>query len=417
MTSKKPFPTQFNVCIVAGKLPILGRAAQHGFLWPLAKGLADEGHNVTVLSTRSPLNRYKLQRAGVDIYFIKEKESSYKNLPFPDGVKEIFNHLHQESPFHLIHSIDANGYKIIRDKKLYRVAAAVDIGATQISQLFSILAMAQETLGSQLSTSLAIAYKFITTYYGRDRSILRKADGIFVSSPQQRIVLERYYLFPDARTYTIPYSIELGDLSADHDNNALRETLGVPKESKTVVTISDMSEFGELRNLLRAFQKVAIKKPSSRLIIVGNGPMFKKVEYEILILALGSKVILTGAVNNTDLPNYISLSDVFVNLSSRTTGFESSIIEAMAQKKVVVGSEVSPISNIVDDGIDGFLIRPADVSSLSSLLIEIFTLQLPTEEIGQNARKKTLDLFDASRMMGQLVDAYTRIIRSTNYYL
>ena len=31
------------------------------------------------------------------------------------------------------------------------------------------------------------------------------------------------------------------------------------------------------------------------------------------------------------IPDYISLADVFVNLSSRTTGFEPSIIEAMAQ--------------------------------------------------------------------------------------
>ena len=405
-------PEKMNICIVAAKLPIVGRAAQHSFLWPIAKGLTAKGHHVTVISSKSPLSRYEFERFGVQVYFIKEKDSPYKHLNFAKGAKRAFEDFHSQNSFHLVHSIDANGYKIAKHKKSYNVATAFDVGATQMSQLFSILAMAQETLGSQLSTSLAMAYKFLTTYYGGDRNLLKKADGVFVSSPQQRIVLERYYLYPDARTYTIPYGIELGDLSAEHDNDTLKESLGIPKESPTVVTISDMSEFGEVRNLLHSFQKVATKKPSARLIIVGNGPLFKEIEYETLTLALGSKVILTGAVSHADLPSYISLADVFVNLSSRTSGFEPSIIEAMAQKKVVIGSEVSPISNIVEDGVDGFLIRPADTPFLSSLLMEIFTHQLPTPKIGKNAREKVLKLFDATRMIDQLIEAYQKIMEN-----
>lgn len=400
---------KLNICITANKLPILGRAAQHGFLWPMAKGLAERGHKVTVLSTESPLKRYELHRSGVDIYFIKESESPYKKLPFSVGVRKVFTKLHTETPFNLVHSIDRSGHRIAQDKKQYGIQMAFDVEATQMSQLFSIFAMAQETLSSQISTTMAMVYKFLTTYYGGDRKILKQADGVFVSSPQQRILLERYYLYPDARTYTVPYSIELGDLSIDHNNHELREKLNIPKDSKTVVTITDMSEFGELRNLLRAFKKVAVKKPSSRLLIVGNGPMYKKVEYEMLNLALGNKVIIPGAVRNQDLPSYISLADVFVNLSSRTTGFEPNILEAMTQKKVIIGSEVSPISNIVEDGLDGFLIRPADISSLSSLLIEIFTEKLPIDEIGERAHQKVVNLFDTSHMVERLIEAYQKL--------
>ncbi|MCB0385004.1 MAG: glycosyltransferase, partial [Bdellovibrionales bacterium] len=129
-----------------------------------------------------------------------------------------------------------------------------------------------------------------------------------------------------------------------------------------------------------------------------------------------SKVIFTGAMPNTALPDYIALADVFVNISSRTSGFEPSLLEAMAQKKVIIGSEVSPMGTIVEDGRDGFLIRPADVHSLSTLLIQVFSDQLPAREIGESARNKILNLFDMEKMVKETIEAYTRTLLSTGLY-
>ncbi len=36
----------------------------------------------------------------------------------------------------------------------------------------------------------------------------------------------------------------------------------------------------------------------------------------------------------------------------------------MAQKKIIIGSEGEPTRHVVEDGIDGFLIRPADTFTL-----------------------------------------------------
>ncbi len=86
------------------------------------------------------------------------------------------------------------------------------------------------------------------------------------------------------------------------------------------------------------------------------------------------------------------------------------MIEAMAQKKVIIGSEVSPIANIVEDGLDGFLIRPADIFSLSHLLIELFSGMLPAQEIGQRARDRVINLFDTNKMVNAIEDAYRKIL-------
>lgn len=416
MAKKSRLPETLNICLTSHRFPILSRATDHGFLWPIAKGLAKEGHKVTVLAATSPLKKTEVTRDGVRVLFLHEGAKNLSHLSFQSAVYQRFVQLHKEEPFHIIHSIDKSGFRIGNRKENLNVAMAYDVEATQMSQLFAIFAMKQDTLGSMLTTAFATAYKFLTTYYGGDRALLATADGIFVTNPQQRIILERYYLYPDYHIYTVPYGIELGDLTPKEKSLELRKKLGIPENAHVAVTITDMTEEQEIMPLLKAFEKVAIKKPNSYLIIVGNGPKFKHIEFQVLNLALGNRVVLTGAVPSTEIEDYIILGDAYVNMGSRSTGFEPSTLEAMAQKKVVLGSEVSPIANIIEDGQDGFLLRPADADSMSNLLVEIFSGTLPADEIGERARQKIVDLFDTLKMVQTTLEAYRKILLKTGNY-
>jgi 1,2-diacylglycerol 3-alpha-glucosyltransferase len=415
--AKPPLPDKLNVCLIARHFPVSGRATGFSFLRLIARGLAKRGHTVTVLSAENPMGRTEIEQEGVRIHFLMETRSARtRRDPFPDLVRNKFVELHARQPFHLVHSVDSSAIRISRDKHDFDVAIAYDVAATRMSQLFALLGMSQETLGSIISTSLAVGYKYLSTYYGGDRQLLSTADGVFVASPRERLALERYYLYPDARIHQVPYGIEIGDLAPRERSDELRRRLGIPETAKVAVTVSDMTEVGEIRNLLAAFEQIVIKKPNSRLIIVGNGPRLKDIEYAMLNLALGSKVILTGAIKDTEVPDYIALSDVFVNLSSRTTGFEPSLLEAMAQKKVIIGSEVSPMATIVEHTSEGFLIRPADIAELTSLLLDIFAGHLPVIEIGEAARRKVIDLFDPEKMVIESLKAYYAILKGTGYY-
>jgi len=408
----KSLPEQLNICLIAYKFPILGRASDHGFLWPIAKGLASRGHRVTVIAAKSPLGKPEILRDGVRVFYLYEGFPNFAHLKFEEAVYRKFKELNEKEKFDLVHSIDHSGFKVGKNKKKYKFAMTYDVEATQMSQLFFIMGMSHETVKSILTTGIALAYKFLTTYFGGDRDLLRTADGVFVTSPQQRIFLERYYLYPDFHTYTVPYGIELGDLSPKERSIELRKKLNIPESASVVVTISDMSEPSEVINLLRGFERVAVKKPNSYMLIIGNGPHWKEIEFEIYQLALGSKVFMLGALTVEEIAEWIASSDVYVNLSSRTTGFEPSMIEAMAQKKVVIGSEMSPIANVLEDGVEGFLIRPVDKDNLSQLLIEIFSGLRPIEDIGHKAREKVINIFDTKKMVNSVEDAYRKVLEN-----
>jgi hypothetical protein len=317
-----------------------------------------------------------------------------------------FQQLHRDTPFHLVHSLDNSGVEVGRRRKALGVAVVFDVDATHLSQIYSILGMSQETLGSLLRTSWRVTTRFVSTYWRYDRKLLKTADAVFVHSPQQRVMLERYYVYPDQRIFMVPFGLEVEDLSPRERSEELMKKLGLPANSQTVVTFTDMAELGEMRNLLHAFERVAVKKPTARLIVVGSGPLRKEIEFEMLRLALGSRVIFAGEVLSSQLADYIALADVFVNLSARSSGIEQSLLEAMAQKKVIIGSEVSPLVNVVEDGVDGFLIRPADTFTLSELLLQVFNGQISVAQMGEQARQKVLNLFDAEKMLGQTLLAY-----------
>ena len=395
-----------NICIVARRFPILGRATDHGFLWPIARGLVQKGHKVTAIASHSPLGKAEVNRDGVRVFYLNDGSTPSTGLQFEEGVFRKFQELHREEKFNLLHSIDRSGFRIAKYKKRFSINVMYDVEATQMAQLFSILGMARESARSLITTGLVLAYKFLTTYWGGDRELLTTADGVFVTSPQQRIFLERYYLFPDIKTFMAPYGIELGDLTPRPESHLVRSKLNIPATAHIVLTITDMAEPLEVTNLLQGFERVAVKKPNSYMVIIGNGPGWKEIEYNLYQLALGSRVFMVGAVGGDEISDWIATSEVYVNLSSRTTGFEPTMIEAMAQRKVIIGSEVSPIANIVEDGVDGFLIRPADCDSLSHLLIEIFSGLLASSEIGQRARNRVMDLFDSRKMVSAIEEAY-----------
>lgn len=402
-----------NICFVANKFPVLGRNSDSGLLWPIARALVKLGHTVTVIAARSPMGRQEVFRDGVRAFYLFEENSKYSHLSFSDAAYEKFKELQNNNYFDIAHSIDTSGLTIAKNKKEFKIKMAFDVDATQMSQLFSIIGLSQDKVESLLTTFVALIYKFLTTYLTHDRLLLKLSDGIFCSSPEQRIALERYYLYPEFHTYLVPYASETGLLSIKEPSPEIREQLHLNEDSQIVVTVTDFSDLQEIKNLLTAFEKLAIKKQNTHLIIIGNGPQLKNAEFELLNLALGNRVHLIGALNQKELSDYIAISNIFVNMSLRSSSIDPAMIEAMAQMKIVIGAEMSSISHIIEDGVDGFLLRPADTKSLGELFIKIFSGQLNFKDIGEKARQKALNLFDVNKMAPQLVSCYEKIIKNS----
>ena len=412
--ASRTVPEKLNICLVADKFPILGRTHSRGFLAPIARGLVKSGHRVSVLAWDNPVGEKEVEQEGIRTFFVAGQNPKRSGL-FSRRLKQKFSELHRSDPFHIVHSLTPATSLLSADRKQLGVAIAYDVTATRMAELFALIGHAENTVGSQLKTGYRVAYHFLKTYFLKDRFLLSHADGVFVHSPQQLMALERYYLYPEKKSFNIPYGVEVEDLSLRQPSMELRKKLNIPRATKIAVTVSDMIEKQDVNNILRAFQSVATKKPSSHLIVVGHGPAFKDIEAEMLNLALGSHVTLVGAVPAYEISAFIDLADVFINISGRSSGYDPNLLEAMIQKKIIIGSEVSPLATVVESGIEGFLIRPADIGSLSNLLLGLFLGQIDPGAMGKNAREKALSIFDTKKMIQETVDAYKSVLERTKW--
>lgn len=395
---KKNIPEKMNICLITRKIPTFG------FLIPIAKGLIQRGHKVGLIAQTEFKSTNWLLPDGLSIQAVQT--SGLTREQAQERVNQAFLKLHSQQPFDVVHCMDSMGEKIGSQKGKNKVAMIYDVEATHLSHLYNILGLSQETLSSLLKTSVQLAYKFITTYFKYDRRLLNTADALFVHSPTQRIAMERYYLYPDRRIFSVPYGLQIEDLSLKEKSGELLSKLGLSPDALIVLTVTDMMDFAEVRNLIRAFEPLAVKKNQARMIIVGTGPLQKQIEFEVLSHALGKRVVFVGDVPSQQVSDYICLSDVFVNLSARASGVEQSLLEAMAQKKLVIASEVSPVSSVITNREDGILIRPADHYTLTELLFQTFNKELNATTMGENARTKVLNLFDPEKMVEHTLDGY-----------
>ena len=92
--AKASSPDKLRICLVANKFPLLGRAAAHGFLWPIAKGLA-KNHEVTVLANRNPQGKYEIQQDDITAFYLGHRYQAN----FLSAVDKKFRELHVQKPF------------------------------------------------------------------------------------------------------------------------------------------------------------------------------------------------------------------------------------------------------------------------------------------------------------------------------
>lgn len=442
LRKKPPIPSRLNIAFVSQSSPSpLGQSTRRSqgapsFLRLIARGLAFRGHAVTLIAGDiQPIGSMSTDSDGVRLVSaFPERASRYQlqtgvqssHPRFQEQIKSRFLEIHKKEPFHIVHALDHSALQIgLLKKRLpreLRFNLAFDVQATQLIDLFGLIGRGEDSFTGLLQTGLRVASRFLKSYFAQDRALLSTADGVFVASPRERIALERYYLYPDDRIHTVPYGIDISANESqlfeqgDRSAQVLPSWLPASDSTPIAVTVTDMTEVGEMRSLLRAFERVAVRLPTARLIVIGNGPRFKEIEFECLMLALGNRVTFTGALSAQEERRAIGRANVFINLSARSSGFEPSLLEAMMLKKVVIGSEVSPIASLLEHNRDGFLVRPADINEIAELLLAVFESRIDAAGIGDSARNRVSSLFEPEKMVIETLKAYRKILQQSGHY-
>jgi glycosyltransferase involved in cell wall biosynthesis len=119
--------------------------------------------------------------------------------------------------------------------------------------------------------------------------------------------------------------------------------------------------------LIKAFASVALSKPDSVLLIVGDGQTIPELRSLSRQLGIENKVIFTGSIAHDEVFTYIDLMDITVMVKSNWYGSPVKIFEYGAMRKPIIAPFTSPVMDVMHTGVDALLTPPDEQSVCNAI--------------------------------------------------
>jgi glycosyltransferase involved in cell wall biosynthesis len=196
------------------------------------------------------------------------------------------------------------------------------------------------------------------------------------------------------------------------DGSSARREFGVGDHDFFVGVVGNTAASRGQNYLLLAAAQIRqqIPDPSPlKYLLVGRGTdSLKPLAHD---LGLDGAVSFTGF--RGDLEKVVAALDVLVNTSIATESLSGAVTIAMAMGKPVIGTTLAGTPELVDDGVTGLLVPPADAEALAAAIVTM-SGKSPEERaaMGARARAKMETGFSRAVRAKQMEEVYLEIIES-----
>jgi len=227
----------------------------------------------------------------------------------------------------------------------------------------------------------------------------------------QRIHWSRKYPLLADKFITIHNGIDMEkfkDTMSKEEKRELKKLLGIRDDEFTVAILSAFRPekgheyaFRALKNLVNAGKKI-------KLLLIGNG---KRKDYLQLLsrkLTISANIIWIGY--QKDPRQYISICDILLIPSYAVETFSIAMLESLSMGKPVIATDIGGASEVIMDNINGFLVKPKDISSIIETLERLAVNENLRKELSDNARESVIGKFCVSKMVSKTETLLTRIV-------
>ncbi|GCL64407.1 hypothetical protein AQPW35_34880 [Rubrivivax pictus] len=189
----------------------------------------------------------------------------------------------------------------------------------------------------------------------------------------------------------IPNAVDVTAFTFDAPpDEALRSRLGL--QGATVLGFAgSFYGYEGLSLLIDAAQRMLPRHPDLRVLMVGGGPQDGALRAQAAAAGLADRVLFTGRVPHAEVQRYYELIDVlaYPRLPIRLTELVTPLkpLEAMAQGRMFVASDVGGHRELVQHGETGFLFRAGDAGALAQALEDVLAQRPQWQRIREQARR------------------------------
>jgi glycosyltransferase involved in cell wall biosynthesis len=204
------------------------------------------------------------------------------------------------------------------------------------------------------------------------------------------------------------------ELFSPRDGAAARAELNLPGDAPVVMFVGGFQPWHGLEHLLDAFAQVQAARPDARLVLVGDGPAREAVTRQARALRLNGCLHITGSVPHARVPQLLAAADVvaapYPRLPREMWFSPLKLYEYMAAGKAIVATDDGQIRQAIQDGENGLLVPPGDVSSLAAAITQLVQDPARRAQLGQTARCHAVERHSWERHIDRLIEVYRTVL-------
>lgn len=216
-----------------------------------------------------------------------------------------------------------------------------------------------------------------------------------------------------AKLFAVPNAVDLDQFGSPLPRDAgLSAKLGLD-DADVVGFIGSYYDYEGLDDLIAAMPALVAARPAAQLLLVGGGPMEAALKAQGAASPVADRIHFVGRVPHAEVDRYYSLIDVlaYPRKHMRLTDLVTPLkpLEAMAQEKLVVASDVGGHRELIEDGVTGTLFRADDPAALATALATLFAERASWPERRARAKRYVEQERTWDRSVAAYIPVYERL--------
>lgn len=199
--------------------------------------------------------------------------------------------------------------------------------------------------------------------------------------------------------YLVYNGVELPSKSYDIDK--LKEKYNISNKDIIITLVGRLDPVKGQEHLLKISEILKEKREGFKVLLAGDGVNRKKLEDYAREKDL--PVEFLGHINAID--EVYSISDIIVN-TSNSEALSFAALEGFSHKKPVVAFNIDGINEVINHGVDGYLVEFMDYEDFSEKLLELMENKELRTTLGENGYEKVKKKFTVKEMVKQIEKIY-----------
>jgi glycosyltransferase involved in cell wall biosynthesis len=195
------------------------------------------------------------------------------------------------------------------------------------------------------------------------------------------------------------------------DAAAVRAKYGVKPNQLLVGTVGRLVFQKGMDTFIKAAALVVQKRSDVHFLIAGDGDLRNQLEEMTRSLGISEQVQFLGYITEMEeVMSVMSSLDLFV-LSTRFEGLGLVYLEAMALQRPVIGSKISPVTEVVKDGETGLLANVDDPEDFARAILQLLEDSELRQRMGAAGPTHVESEYSWQKVLERVHDVYEEIVR------